>query len=159
MRGQIRTQGRIWGLIFLKKSTPLNQQQIALLLGLSVSTVSRNLKILQNLHLIDFIEENLNNDTNESLLARKYYSRRRYFIKTEIKDLIKYSIQAIINNSMRFRKELFTLQNKLEKTGEENNKVNRNLIDNIDEIDNRITILNKIFTQFAKESEDIFKNE
>lgn len=158
MRGQIRTQGMIWGLIYLKKSSPLDQQQMAFLLEISVSTVSRNVKILQKLHLIEFREENDLNDTDTLHFERKYYSRRKYFIKTDIKDLIKFSIQAIINNSMKFRKELFDLQNTLIKDGGKNSNINNNLIDNITEINNRITILNKIFTQFAKESEEVFKD-
>jgi DNA-binding transcriptional regulator GbsR (MarR family) len=77
IHGKYETVGRIYALLNLKAKTPnnaLNQQEIAHLIGKSVSTVSRTLKNMVSAGYCDYVLENNEQDRAE----RKYHAKRDF---------------------------------------------------------------------------------
>jgi DNA-binding transcriptional regulator GbsR (MarR family) len=158
-RGQSNFLGKLWALIFLKSKSPsngLDQQEIAYYLNCSISTVSRNLKTLVDLHLIDFTDENSQIKNEIGYTVRKFYTRRKYYIRANFHEIIGRSLKAIIDNSSWFKNQLDSLITKMEKTSDIHLISEQHLISHIKEIDGRVDMLNKAWYQFIKESGELF---
>jgi DNA-binding transcriptional regulator GbsR (MarR family) len=158
-RGQNRFLGKLWSLLFLKAHSPeqgLDQQEIAEYLGRSVSTVSRQLKMLVKLQLVDFIDDSSQEVNQQRYSPRKFYSRRKYYMKTNFQKIISGSIKAMIANSMWFKEKLDSLKIRVQNDPEDNEEIQKNLIDHIDDIDERVKLLNNVWYQFIEEGKDLF---
>ncbi len=154
-RGQNRKQGEIWALLCLKNNNGLDQQELAYHLHCNVSTISRQLKNLLFFHLVDFRDDNGNAEDSTKYVRRRYYSRRIYFIKTDFRDVMASSLSSIIDNSAWFKNKLEMLKDKIEQDSQENDVVRKNLLIHITDIDERIKILNNIWSKFISESKEI----
>ena len=154
-RGQNRKQGEIWALLSLKNDLGLDQQELSYLLNCNVSTISKQLQPLLKSHLVDFKDNSDSQQENDGYVRRRYYSRRIYYIKTDFKDVIASSLTSIIDNSTWFKKKLEILKDKIEKDYHENEVVRKNLLVHIDDLDERILILNNIWKKFIAESKEI----
>ena len=121
----------------------------------NVSTISRQLKNLQFLHLVDYKDNSDNQDENDKYVRRRYYSRRVYYIKTDFRDVMASSLTSIIDNSAWFKKKLEILKNKIEQSPQGNEIVRKNLLVHINDVDERIKILNDVWTRFISESKEI----
>ena len=114
-RGQLRSLGELWALLTLKADSPdigLDQHQIAHYLHSSPSTISRNLKTLTEMKIVEYSEQRI----------------RKYFTDTNFREISNLRFQATINEYKWTIEELNKIKDSIPS---HRNKENENLIETI----------------------------
>jgi len=129
--------GRIFALLSLKAASPengLDQQQIAFLTGRSLSTVSRVLDKMVRLKYCNYEEDSTTSEEKQDNLSkRKYYPRRRYYIKASYKELTVDAVNQGIAEYSRMKRELEKIRAKVPNEEEDSNSDLLTLLDRLTE--------------------------
>jgi DNA-binding transcriptional regulator GbsR (MarR family) len=128
-RGQSKTLGRIWGILNLIADSPengLNQDEILYYVGSSLATVSRHLKTLIDMQIINYTKEKV----------RKYYTSKNF------KHITNLRFQASINEYIWTITKLNEIKNEIPT---EKLSIHENLIQTIEVIENVLTKISEIY--------------
>lgn len=141
IHGKYESVGRIYALLNLKAKTPetaLNQQEIAHLIGKSVSTVSRTLKNMVAAGYCNYVLENNEQDRAE----RKYHAKR------DFKDFILARFTQSLREWDHVKNELAELTDSIPK---EESQENQTLLKEIKLYEKQIGMACKVLEQMQSE--------
>ncbi|MFX0090581.1 MAG: hypothetical protein ACFFBD_02365 [Candidatus Hodarchaeota archaeon] len=136
LHGRSETMGLIFAVLTLKARAPeagMDQQEIASIIGKSVSTVSRTLNRMVEAKFCTFIEE----------MNEKYRRERKYFVKTSFRELALDRIKQQIKQILRFKDRLEQIKRNVLENAADENAVNENK-DLLDELDALIIIYSQL---------------